>query len=128
MYQWQKYFQVQQTEQKNEDTNNRDVTAGPGCRPGTGGTGSDSLIHDTLCSRMDHQPTPTGVPPLNISLDADNIRWLQDQQQQTRRGRTRSPPGKTIVNQEPPGSVKHETSKTFAANESLAATKRRIGE
>jgi len=53
-----------------------------GSRPGTGAGLSDTMADDMMRSidaRYD-KTMPTGVPPLNISLDADHIRWLQEHQ------------------------------------------------
>ena len=51
-------------------------------------TTESELMNETLQSRADPQVTPTGVPPLNISLDADHINWLQEQSRKSssRRG------------------------------------------
>ena len=51
-------------------------------------TTESDLMNETLQSRADHEVTPTGVPPLNISLDPDHINWLQEQSRKSssRRG------------------------------------------
>ena len=51
-------------------------------------TTESELMNETLQSRADPQVTPTGVPPLNISLDADHMNWLQEQSKKSssRRG------------------------------------------
>ena len=51
-------------------------------------TSESDLMHLTLQSRAEPQTTPSGVPPLNISLDPDHINWLQEQSRKStsRRG------------------------------------------
>ncbi len=60
---------------------------------------STDLMNETLMSRNDfNAKTPTGVPPLNISLDKDHMKWLKEQSQkaQVRSGhRSRSDLGST---------------------------------
>ena len=60
----------------------------PGNKPIPKMTTESDLMNETLQSRADHEVTPTGVPPLNISLDADHINWLQEQSRKSssRRG------------------------------------------
>ena len=45
-------------------------------------TGSVDWMNETLMSRDEpHQRSPSGVPPLDISLDADNLHWLMEQKE-----------------------------------------------
>ena len=63
-----------------EDAAEDDVEQGHECgsRPGTSGTMTDSFTYDTLRSRPGRQrQTPTEVPPLGISLDADQMKYLK---------------------------------------------------
>ncbi len=42
-------------------------------------TTDSDIFNETLQSRAEQQVTPSGVPPLAISLDPDHINWLQEQ-------------------------------------------------
>ena len=47
-------------------------------------TGSVDLMNETLRSRdLMHLPTPSGVPPLDISLDADHLLWIKEHANRT---------------------------------------------
>ena len=82
-------------------------------RPDTAYSDSVDLMNETLMSRdMNHNTTPSDVPPLDISLDADNMRWMKEHQkvwlkEQNRKAqirasaRTRSDAGSDI------GSIRH---------------------
>lgn len=51
-------------------------------------TSMDIMMNETLMSRDFNRTRPkNGVPPLDISLDADHVKWLKEQ---TRRGHLRS--------------------------------------
>jgi hypothetical protein len=121
------------------------VVASNGSRQGTGAGLSDTLVNDTLRSVDGRysQATPTGVPPLNISLDADNIRWLKElhQVQASRaklakhaahgQGRDGSPrAGRRLSNQDaaPGTATGGTTSDPVNGGGGLEAAKQRIGE
>jgi hypothetical protein len=121
------------------------VVANNGGRSGTGAGLSDTLANDTLRSVDGRysQATPTGVPPLNISLDADNIRWLKElhQVQSSRaklakyaargQGRDGSPgAGRGLSNQNaaPVTTAGGTTSGPANGSGVLEAAKQRIGE
>jgi len=47
-------------------------------RPGTNAAMSDTITYETLRSRPDHRhQTPDDVPPLGISLDPDQVKYLK---------------------------------------------------
>lgn len=54
-------------------------TSRGGLRPQTPMTDSVELMSETLVSRDMGHATPTGVPPLDISLDKDHLMWLKEQ-------------------------------------------------
>jgi len=63
-----------------EEPDDADPEQSDSC-PGAGGTLSDSITFQTLGSRPSQRPeAPDDVPPLGISLDADQLKYLKQQQ------------------------------------------------
>ena len=65
---------------KSADVKNRTITREGSTRPVTPLTESADLMNASLMSRdLTQMRTPTGVPPLDISLDGDHMNWLKEQ-------------------------------------------------